>query len=184
LKYAILLFILIPYNSNCQFIVPTIEPILGVNYFKSLEKPYESPNYSGVGIYYGLKGGCAIGSRLSIGLGTGMKRYPFDIDFFINATIKAYFYRNYQTDFSVFCELGIENSYEGGPTVPLFLGTNQYMGENVSFNFRVRIPTFLEEHFFRYTHHIELGLEVGLQFDFPIKTKKKLTVFGNPFILD
>ncbi|MFT4603095.1 MAG: hypothetical protein ACI857_003282, partial [Arenicella sp.] len=54
----------------------------------------------------------------------------------------------------------------------------------ISFNFRVRVPTFLDVKYFYDVNHFKTGVEFGLQFDLiKMKPPDPLTRNGNPFIL-
>ena len=182
MKFIFISFILFPLSVQSQILLPAIEPVLGINYYKSANTYDDSYYYSGVAFYYGLRGQCFIGNRVAVAIGGGAKSYPYNGDFFMSASIKGYVYRDYQTGFSVFCELGGEASGWGGLSLPLIVGTNQYMGESISFNFRLRIPTILDVKRFDYSSQYEVGIEAGLQFDLTRKNKK-ITRYGNPFIL-
>jgi hypothetical protein len=182
MKLTFLLFTLLPLSSYSQFFLPSLEPLVGLNYYRSTRPTEDSKIYAGVSYYFGMRGSCYIGNRIMLSTAAGMKAYPYSSDYFINASVKAFVYRDYQTGFSVFCELGGEISDWGGLTLPFYLGTNQYFAESVSFNFKVRIPTFFDVKFLETVGHIELGMEAGLQFDLNRKPKK-ITGTGNPFIL-
>lgn len=183
MRFTFILFVFFPFSSSSQFVIPAVEPILGINYYKSTVSYEDSQDYAGISFYYGLRAHCLIGNRITLSTGAGIKQYPYDLDYFITTSIKTYVFRNYQTGFSVFCELGGEISDWGGLTLPFYLGTNQYMGESVSFNFRFRIPTFLDVKYLETVGHVELGMEAGLQFDITKRRTKKVTRSGNPFIL-
>jgi len=183
MRFILLFFSFIPYISITQHIVAFAEPIVGTNYYKSIEKPWETKNYKGVGYYYGIKAGAFVLNRVALTASIGDRSYPFDDDYFFNTLVRTYFFRNHQTEFSVFTEIGFEVSDWGGPAIPFYIGTSQYFGDNVSFNFRMRLPTFLDRQFMAYSRQIEAGFEAGLQFDFPVRMNKKITKSGNPFLL-
>lgn len=174
---------LLPFASLGQFFLPTVEPMAGINYYNSIETHEYSEEYAGVSVYYGMRWGCFIGNRVLLSIGVGLKQYPYDLDYFMNSSIKGYVYRDYLTGFSVFCEIGGEVSEWGGLTLPFYLGTNQYITESVSFNFRVRLPTFLDVKYMETAGHVEIGMEAGIQFDLTGLKRKKITRIGNPFIL-
>ena len=178
----------IPQVLQAQFIVPSIEPLVGLNYYRRINFP--ETNYAnsyvqkrGIVAYYGIRGRCMFGNRLAISNSFGYRSVSFAEDYFLAASIQTYLHRNYKTGFSVFCETGIELQELGGVAMPFYIGTTQYFGETVCFNFRFRMPLFIDALRFESADLIETGLEMSLQFDLRRRRTPELTRFGNPFIL-
>ena len=183
-KGKILILIgLIPIYANSQYIRPAIEPNIGVSYFRSIGSYYDPIEYKGVSLRTGLRAHCLIGNRIAVSAGIGLTSDYLYNGYFVTSSVRVYVFRNYQTDFSVFGELGGEISDWGGYTIPFYVGTSQYFAKSIAFNFRVRIPTLLDVKLLRSAGHIETGIEAGLQFDLSRSKPKKITGSGNPFIL-
>jgi hypothetical protein len=171
-------------QGNAQFFRASIEPFAGMNYYHSVRKVYEFEPYGGVEAQYGLKAYAHFGNNLSLTGGFGGIGSLSDGELFGNVTAKFSFLKNYQTGFSVFTEAGLEITDNDGPYIPFYLGTSQYFGNGISFNFRVRVPTFLDVKYFYDVNHFKTGVEFGLQFDLiKMKPPDPLTRNGNPFIL-
>jgi hypothetical protein len=171
-------------NGYSQFFRASFEPYLGLNYYHSVRSNYEFEPFHGVQTNLGLKVYTHFGNLFDLTAAFGFTNNPSDGEKFANVTAKYTFLRNYQTGFSCFAEAGLEISDYGEAGIPLYFGTSQKLAERVTFNFRVRIPTFLDVKYFYDVNQFKTGVEFGLQFAFPkFRKPEPLTVFGNPFIL-
>lgn len=172
-------------NSIGQFFKASLEPFIGLNYYHSVRSSLENPPYQGVESLLAVKLYGHIGNRILFSAGAGTVGDPSDGEMFLSVTGKFIVWKNYETGFSCFAETGIETLEFDDTFMPFYIGTNQNFGNGVSFNFRLRIPTFLDVVYFYDVNHFKVGVECGLQFVIPkFRKPKPLTVFGNPFILN
>lgn len=182
--FLVFFFLVFGLTTFSQFFRASIEPYVGFNYYHSVSSNYEWEAYQGVESNLGIKIYTHLGNRFSVAGAVGLLDNPTDGDYFGNITAKCSFLRNQLTGFSCFAEAGIEIS-DYQTSLPFYLGTSQNFGNGISFNFRVRIPTFIDVQYFYDVTHFTAGVEFGLQFAIPkFRKPKPLTVFGNPFILD
>jgi len=184
-RFLILTYLLHTQLIHAQYLRSAIEGLAGANYYKSTGLGYPEKDYQGVAFYYGGSAKLLIGNHLSLNVNAGVKLYPYySDDYFVGCSMQTFVYRDYQTGFSAFLQGGLELSDWGDITIPFYLGTTQYFAEQLCFNFRLRVPTFLDVVWLETAGHIESGIEVGLQYDFRFNRQKEITRSGNPFILD
>jgi len=170
--------------SDAQWFRASLEPYVGLHYYKSIRKVYEFEPYQGLEGRYGIKAYAHFGNRLSLTAGLGAMNGFGSGELFGQATLRCFVLKNYDTGFSFFAETGLEFGDWGDNGIPFYLGTQQRLGSGLSFNFRVRLPTFLDVKYFYDINHFKAGIELGLEFDLiKMRPPDPLTRNGNPFIL-
>ncbi|MEO9531623.1 MAG: hypothetical protein ABJG68_12660 [Crocinitomicaceae bacterium] len=181
---ALIFLFLISINCSSQLVRFSSEPYIAMNYVRSVKK-YEPSAYSGLEILMGLKVFTSFGNRFAISAGIGHFDSPAKGEYLGSLTARYIYFKNYKTGFYCFVEAGLEKSDYDHVGIPFYLGTKQNFGKNVSFNFRLRIPTLTDIKYIDRSVHYKVGLEAGLEFQVPsFRKPKPLTVFGNPFILN
>ncbi len=176
--------LLVSNPSDAQWFRASVEPHVGLHYYKSIRKVYEFDPYHGLEGRYGLKAYAHFGNHLSLSAGMGGMNGVGNGDLFAQATLRCFFFKNYQTGFSAFVESGLEFTDWGDDGIPFYLGTQQKLGNGIYLNFRMRLPTFMDVKYFYDLNHFKTGVELGLQFDLiKMRPPDPLTRNGNPFIL-
>ena len=85
---------------------------------------------------------------------------------------------------SVFSSVGIELEAWYGIRVPLNIGVENALTENISWTFRSRLPSIFDVRLTELYEYTEIGLEIGLKVDVLNDTRSKpFGKYGNPFIL-
>jgi hypothetical protein len=183
---SVIFFYTITYG---QFLKPQLECYYGAYYYKR-NKNLSPIKRQGITTMASVRLHLNITKNFSIISGIGVDRiYVFYSN--NNSEVFTSFHLGFKTgklknspNTSVFSSVGIELEAWYGIRVPLNIGIENALTENISWTFRSRLPSIFDVRLAELYEYTEIGLEIGLKVDVLNDTRSKpFGKCGNPFIL-